>query len=164
MGVQCVLCVQGYNMRLHHAFLLILLVCQFGLGFTGKAKKDEDSKEPEEAAADAEGSGAADASGDGAEDASGEAPEEASGAAEEAPAEEAADPAGDHCIKALEALIADLKGKEGGSAEAEGSAEGEATAEIEGGAEEGSGEVEGSAAEEGDKDEEKPEEKDEKRR
>merc|ERR1712050_551568 len=102
---QCVLCVQGYNMRLHHAFLLILLVCQFGLGFTGKAKKDEDAKEPEEAAADAEG--------DGAEDASGEAPEEASGAAEEAPAEEAADPAGDHCIKALEALIADLKGKEG---------------------------------------------------
>merc|ERR1712098_386629 len=97
---QCVLCVQGYNMRIHHAFLLILLVCQFGLGFTGKAKKDEDAKEPEEAAADAEGSGAADASGDG---------------AEEAPAEEAADPAGDHCIKALEALIADLKGKEGGS-------------------------------------------------
>merc|ERR1712126_204827 len=124
--VQCVLCVQGYNMRIHHAFLLILLVCQFGLGFTGKAKKDEDAKEPEEAAADAEGSGAA----------------------EEAPAEEAADPAGDHCIKALEALIADLKGKEGGSAEAEGSAEGEATAEIEGsaaeaegGADEGSGEV-----------------------
>merc|ERR1712098_330870 len=53
---QCVLCVQGYNMRIHHAFLLILLVCQFGLGFTGKAKKDEDAKEPEEAAADAEGS------------------------------------------------------------------------------------------------------------
>merc|ERR1739842_254101 len=143
---QCVVCVQGYNMRIHHAFLLILLVCQFGLGFTGKAKKDKDA-EPEEPAADAEGSGAEEASGEAAEDASGEAPEEASGdGAEEAPAEGAADPAGDHCIKALEALIADLKGKEGGSAEAE-----------------GSGEAEGSAAEEGDK-EEKAEEKDEKRR
>merc|ERR1739840_7833 len=144
---ECVVCVQGYNMRIHHAFLLILLVCQFGLGFTGKAKKDKDA-EPEEPAADAEGSAAEEASGEAAEDASGEAPEEASGdGAEEAPAEGAADPAGDHCIKALEALIADLKGKEGGSAEAEGSAD------------EGSGEAEGSAAEEGDK-EEKAEEKD----
>merc|ERR1712215_509533 len=139
---ECVVCVQGYNMRIHHAFLLILLVCQFGLGFTGKAKKDKDA-EPEEPAADAEGSAAEEASGEAAEDASGEAPEEASGdGAEEVPAEGAADPAGDHCIKALEALIADLKGKEGG-------------------ADEGSGEAEGSAAEEGDK-EEKPEEKDEK--
>merc|ERR1739842_268853 len=143
---ECVVCVQGYNMRIHHAFLLILLVCQFGLGFTGKAKKDKDA-EPEEPAADAEGSAAEEASGEAAEDASGEAPEEASGdGAEEAPAEGAADPAGDHCIKALEALIADLKGKEGGSAD-----------------DEGSGEAEGSAAEEGDK-EEKAEEKDEKRR
>merc|ERR1739842_278181 len=123
---QCVVCVQGYNMRIHHAFLLILLVCQFGLGFTGKAKKDKDA-EPEEPAADAEGSGAEEASGEAAEDASGD-------GAEEAPAEGAADPAGDHCIKALEALIADLKGKEGGSAEAEGSAEGEAPAESEGSA------------------------------
>merc|ERR1712243_355810 len=71
--------------------------------------------------------------------------------AEEAPAEGAADPAGGHCIKALEALIADLKAKEGGSAEEEGNAEGEAEGSAEGGADDGSGEAEGSAAGEGDK-------------
>merc|ERR1712243_307317 len=110
---ECVLCVHKYNMRIHHAFLLVLLVCQFGLGLTEKKAKDKDAEEPE-----------TEASGEAAEETSGEASDDASGdGAEEAPAEGAADPAGDHCIKALEALIADLKAKEGGSAEEEGSAE-----------------------------------------
>merc|ERR1711955_77867 len=100
--------VHKYNMRIHHAFLLVLLVCQFGLGLTEKKPKDKDAEEPET----------------------------------EAPGEGAADPAGDHCIKALEALIADLKAKEGGSAEEEGSAEGEAEGSAEGGADDGSGEAE----------------------